>query len=398
MNLDQILEYLREQLHWPIPEDDEPDKLTFEYDADELGLKPDQAQKLANSKILQLRPLPDAPQQLFGIFLIQFNQAKLPIVLLRRILNALVIKKRKSEEPRRWNIADLLFISTFQPEETNPDILFAHFHQKPNTNETPTLRVLGWDGDDTKLKTDYVNQTLATSLQWPENPADINRWREQWTKPFQHKPGHVIRTAKELAEKLAELAKNIHNAAIDLMQYEDGEKGKLRQLHKAFRAALLHDLTEKGFADAYAQTIAYGLLAIAVTRPDKSDALSQERLHDLAPIANPFLRQMLAAFLHANGKNGKLNFDELGVQNIIDLLSSKQTDLPAVLRDFGRRKQDPALHFYEDFLRYYDPKTKFARGVFYTPKKKTNKKRYFKQCFPILRFAQIFSNLPQCIR
>ena len=176
MNINQTLDYLREQLHWPIPEDDELDKLTFEYDAAELGLKPDQAQKLADSKILQLRPLPDAPRLPFGIFLIQFNQANLPIVLLRRILNALVFKKRNTEDRIRWNLADLLFISTFQPDEKqptpqpdNPNLLFAHFHQNPDANETPTLRVLGWNGDDTKLKTDYVNQTLATRLQWPEN-------------------------------------------------------------------------------------------------------------------------------------------------------------------------------------------------------------------------------------
>lgn len=365
MNLDQTLEYLRQQLHWPIPEDDELDNLTFEYDPDELGLKPDQSQKLANSHILQLRPLPDAPNQPFGIFLIQFSQAKLPIVLLRRILNALVIKKRKSEEPRRWNLADLLFISTFQPD--NPNLLFAHFHQNPKTNETPTLHVLGWNGDDTKLKTDYIKEALKTHLQWPDNPANINHWREQWTKPFKHKPGHTIRTAKQLAEKLAELAKNIRNAATDLMQYEDETKGKLRKLHKAFQTALISDLTPKDFADTYAQTIAYGLLTIAITKPDKTDALSQDQLHDLAPIANPFLRQMLSAFLHANGNNGHLNFDELNVQNIIDLLQSKQ-NLQAILRDFGRRKQDPALHFYEDFLHFYDPKTKFQRGVFYTPK------------------------------
>ena len=374
MNVDQTLEYLRNQLHWPIPEDDELDKLTFEYDRDELGLKPNQAQKLQNSKILQLRPLPNAPT-LFGIFLIQFNQAKLPIVLLRRILNALIIKKRKSEEPRRWNLADLLFISTFQPDEKqptpqpdNPNLLFALFHQNPKTNETPTLHVLGWNGDDTKLKTDYIKEALKTHLQWPENPANINHWREQWTKPFKHKPGHTIRTAKQLAEKLAELAKNIRNAATDLMQYEDATKGKLRKLHKAFQTALIQDLTTKDFADTYAQTIAYGLLTIAITKPDKANALSQDQLHDLAPIANPFLREMLKEFLHANGNNGQLNFDELGAQNIIDLLQSKQTDLQAILRDFGRRKQDPALHFYEDFLHFYDPKTKFQRGVFYTPK------------------------------
>lgn len=238
MNINQTLEYLRNELHWPIPELS-PENLLFEYDADELGLKPDQASKLDDSKILQLRPLPDAPT-LFGIFLIQFNQAKLPIVLLRRILNALVIKKRQSEERIRWHLADLIFISTFQPDEKqptpqpdNPNILFAHFHQNPSAKETPTLSVLGWNGDDTKLKTAFVNKTLATRLQWPENPADTNHWRQQWTKPFQHKPGFVIRTAKQLAEKLAELAKNIRNAATDLMQYEDETKGKLRKLHKA---------------------------------------------------------------------------------------------------------------------------------------------------------------------
>ena len=372
MNLDQTLDYLRHQLHWPIPELS-PDNLLFEYDADELGLKPDQAQKLDNSKILQLRPLPDAPRQPFGIFLIQFSQANLPIVLLRRILNALVIKKRNTEDRLRWNLDDLLFISTFQPDEQpptpqpdTPNILFAHFHQNPSAKETPTLHVLGWNGDDTKLKTDYIKEALANHLQWPDNPADINHWRQQWTKPFQHKPGHIIRTAKQLAQKLAELAGNIRTAAIDLMQYEDETKGKLRKLHQAFQTALISDLTPKDFADTYAQTIAYGLLTIAITKPDQTAALTQDQLHDLAPIANPFLRQLLTEFLRANGNNGHLNFDELGVQNIIDLLQSKQ-NLQAILRDFGRRQQDPALHFYEDFLHYYDPKTKFQRGVFYTP-------------------------------
>ena len=377
MNINQTLDYLRHQLHWPIPELS-PEDLTFEYDADELGLKPDQAQKLADSKILQLRPLPDAPRQPFGIFLIQFSQAKLPIVLLRRILNALVIKKRKTQERHYWNPADLLFISTFQPDEQpptpqpdDPNLLFAHFHQNPKTKETPTLRVLGWNGDDTKLKTDYIKETLATRLQWPNNPADTNHWRQQWTQPFQHQPYHVIRTAKQLAQKLAELAQNVRDAILALMDGES-EQGKLRQLHKAFRAALISDLTPKDFADAYAQTIAYGLLTIAITKPDNTAALSQDQLHDLAPIANPFLRQMLTAFLHANGKSGKLNFDELGVQNIVELLQSDQTDLQAILRDFGRRRQDPALHFYEDFLRCYDPKTKFQRGVFYTPQPVVN--------------------------
>src|SRR5205814_2826084 len=46
-----------------------------------------------------------------------------------------------------------------------------------------------------------------------------------------------------------------------------------------------------------------------------------------------------------------------------------QTDMNAVLADFGRRtkQEDPVVHFYETFLAAYDPKLREARGVYYTP-------------------------------
>jgi predicted helicase len=39
------------------------------------------------------------------------------------------------------------------------------------------------------------------------------------------------------------------------------------------------------------------------------------------------------------------------------------------MADFGKRtaKEDPVVHFYEDFLREYDPKVRELRGVYYTP-------------------------------
>ncbi|MGD9984959.1 MAG: type ISP restriction/modification enzyme, partial [Porticoccaceae bacterium] len=74
-------------------------------------------------------------------------------------------------------------------------------------------------------------------------------------------------------------------------------------------------------------------------------------------------------FLKAGGRKGKLDFDELGIQEVVDLLNNPNTHLDAVLRDFGnkRRDEDPAIHFYEDFLKAYDKKLKVQRGVFYTP-------------------------------
>ena len=53
----------------------------------------------------------------------------------------------------------------------------------------------------------------------------------------------------------------------------------------------------------------------------------------------------------------------------MDLLRGDETDLPAILRDFGNRTrgEDPVIHFYEHFLAAYDKKLKVQRGVFYTP-------------------------------
>jgi hypothetical protein len=276
---------------------------------------------------------------------------------------------------------DLLFISAVGSEKSDGrEITFAHFHQ--DDGDLPTLRVLGWDGADTVLKIDYVAKTLKEKLLWPANAKDVRAWRETWAEAFKHKPGHVIRTADALAARLAELARNIRAAAQTIMAHET-EKGRLRKLHKAFQTALIHDLTEESFADTYAQTITYGLLTAAISRTDMTGgggtALVAENITDMVPVTNPFLKEMLETFLHAGGRRGSrreraggggIDFDELGIQDVVELLRSDETDLPAILRDFNNRAEgeDPVIRFYEDFLKAYDKALKIQRGVFYTPK------------------------------
>ena len=60
-----LLDWLGDELDWPI-EDYGLDDLTFEYDADDLGLREEEAEKLEGSSIRQLRPLTGG--QPFGIF------------------------------------------------------------------------------------------------------------------------------------------------------------------------------------------------------------------------------------------------------------------------------------------------------------------------------------------
>lgn len=369
-NFKGLVGYLEDELDWPL-QDYGFDELTFEYQPAELGLKDEDAVKVR--AIHQLRPLQHG--QPWGIFFVEFEKKKLPIVVLRRILSHLVVKKRASANKAKaaaWDAADLLFISAFGAEDTDQrEIAFAHFHQE--SGDLPTLRVLGWDGGDTPLKLDYVSATLKERLRWPDDPANHKAWREQWSHAFRHRLGHVIRTAEGLADTLAALARGIRDAARTMMAHES-EKGPLTKLYKAFQTALIHDLTEESFADTYAQTITYGLLTAAISRTEMSEgrhgtALIAENVADMVPITNPFLKEMLQAFLKVGGRKGGIDFDELGIQDVVELLRGEETDLPEILRDFGNRTrgEDPVVHFYEHFLSAYNKKLKIQRGVFYTP-------------------------------
>ncbi len=83
---------------------------------------------------------------------------------------------------------------------------------------------------------------------------------------------------------------------------------------------------------------------------------------------SPFLKEMLGVFLGLKSRKGKIDFDELGLADVTDLLQSPDTHMEAILRDFGNRTQreDPVIHFYELFLTAYDKAKKVQRGVFYT--------------------------------
>jgi hypothetical protein len=365
----QLLAFLREDLDWPIENVDDEDDLTFDW-SDDLGLKDDE--RVGIKAIKQLRPLESG--QPWGIFFIDFEKKRLPIVILRRVLNALVMKKRAGAnraERAAWKQHDLLFISAYGKQDER-ELTFAHFSEPSGelADSKPTLRVLGWDDEDTNLKLDHVADVLHEKLTWPQNTSDLSAWRQRWADAFELRPHQVIDTAQELAMRLAELAKRIRNRAMRVLPLES-ESGALRKLMKGFKTALIHDLTDESFADMYAQTITYGLFSASVSRtvPGAGTAVVQDNVVDMIPVTNPFLKEMLQSFLKAGGRKGKLDFDELGIQEVVDLLNDPHTHLDAVLRDFGNktRGEDPVIHFYEHFLSAYNKKLKVQRGVFYTP-------------------------------
>ena len=356
-----LLKYLRDELAWPIDSDDVED-LTFEYEPDELGIDPQTAVKI--KEIKQLRPL--ASNQPWGIFYLGFEPKQLPIVALRRILRALVIKKRDSANQSQmatWELNDLLFISAYGESEQR-QITFAHFSENSGLGDLPTLKVLGWNSDNTVLRLDDTHQTLKEKLHWPEDETNVDEWREHWSAAFKLQYRETVRTAKELSIRLADLAIVIRARANNVLAIES-KKGELRKLYNAFQEALIHDLSEDDFADMYAQTIAYGLLSARISRPA---GLVAENLADMVPVTNPFLKELLQTFLTVGGRKSRIDFDELGINEVVELL--RQANMEEVLKDFGARNpnEDPVIHFYELFLKEYDPEKRMKRGVFYTPR------------------------------
>jgi hypothetical protein len=364
--LPQLAAYLRDELDWPI-ESDDTDAITFDYSPGELGL--DEKSAVAIREIKQLRPL--AGNQPWGIFFVNFEKKRLPVVAMRRILRALVFKKRASAnkaERQAWHPHDLLFISAYG-EETDRAITFAHFVDRPDM-ALAELRVLGWDDDDTPLHADYVVQMLQEKLRWDSKvAANPKLWRDQWASAFLIRHGHVIRTSEELAEALAVLARRLRGRIRTILRMEAGD-GQIRRLQRAFQIGLIHDLDDDGFADMFAQTVTYGLFSVSVRRtfPGIGSAVTKDDVPNLI-FTSPFLKDMLGVFLGIKSYKGKIDFDELGVSDVTDLLTSPDTHMEVVLADFNNktRGEDPVIHFYEHFLSAYSKQLKIQRGVFYTP-------------------------------
>ncbi len=354
-----LVEYLREDLGWHLEAEDVED-LVFEYEPEELGL--DEAHKVKIREIKQLRPL--AANQPWGIFYLDFEPKRLPVVVLRRILRSLVPKKRASAaNPQQavWNLNDLLFISALG-ERGNRGISFAHF--KENGEGPPQLQTFSWDERETHLH--YLNLNLER-LRWPEDTDNVEAWREQWSSAFTTTHRQVIRTSKELSVELARFARHTRELVREVYGYE-AENGSLHRLHNSFRTVLIQDLDVDGFADMVAQTIAYGLFSARVTG---EEVLGLAHLEEMVPNTNPFLKELFAEFTKLGGHDKhQIDFDELGVSELVDLLNT--TDIEAILRDFGREtgggSENPVIYFYEDFLKEYDTRQKVQRGVFYTPK------------------------------
>jgi len=168
--------------------------------------------------------------------------------------------------------------------------------------------------------------------------------------------------AQQLAQRAQLLKTTVEQSLHAQLKQPPDQPLELRNLYRALQHALLPDLQPADFADLYAQTLAYGLFAARCYAPNAARFTRHDAAH-IIPDAIPFLKRLLGT-LTTHTLEPELEW-------LLDDLASllERADMPTILQDFGKRagREDPVVHFYEDFLAAYDPTLREVRGVYYTP-------------------------------
>lgn len=202
-------------------------------------------------------------------------------------------------------------------------------------------------------------------LPLPENFAQF----ENLIKDFCSTIGQTIKSSKKLAEMMAGKARLLSDVIEKALTSDEthNEDSTLKDQMHAFKQILIHDITPKGFADVYAQTIAYGMFAARYHDPTLP-SFSRQEAYELIPRSNPFLKKLF-------GYIAGLDVDDR-IKWIVDNLVSifLACNVEELLKDYGKstKMEDPIIHFYETFLSEYDPALRKARGVWYRPQPVVN--------------------------
>ena len=170
----------------------------------------------------------------------------------------------------------------------------------------------------------------------------------------------TVADPRDLARRMAAKARLLRDGIERIFAREEGE-GPLHEMLAAYREVLIAGLSPSAFADLQAQTAAYGLFAARCLHAPADGPFTRRSAVFME--TTPFLRDLF-------GRVAGPGIDPRVAWIVDDLaLLLAHADMAAILGDFGARtrREDPVVHFYEDFLAAYDPALRERRGVYYTP-------------------------------
>ena len=176
-------------------------------------------------------------------------------------------------------------------------------------------------------------------------------------------------TAQDLARTTARLCRVLRNQIRQTLETR-GSKG-LEAVAEDWRALLFPEASDAEFADAYAQTITFGLIAARAAgagltaeaeRAGRAGSAAGISVADRVAQATGVLDAevgLIPTALKVLCADSAVEPIEPAVESLLSLLAA--TD-PALLNDAG-----DWLYFYEDFLAQYDPELRKESGSYYTP-------------------------------
>jgi predicted helicase len=175
----------------------------------------------------------------------------------------------------------------------------------------------------------------------------------------------TIKTASDLAIELSKRAKLLRDLAKeqledDLQKADIQERSSIADFYEAFKE-LIKDADIDECIDAYSQTITYGLF---LSKISSNNELTRDTASAHIPSSIRIIKKI---FSNITGDNLPPNLSWI-IDEIIDILNS--ADINKILSEFvfeGKNYKDPFIHFYEDFLKEYDPEKRKHLGVYYTP-------------------------------
>lgn len=223
-----LLNFLREELGWPIPEDAEFDDLTFEWSSEELRISGSTGEKLKSGTIHQLQPF--VTGQPWGIFLVEFADQKVYASSLREILRSLVPNRKTSSSTKQWHHENLLFICFAKGQR----FTFAHF--RGDKAQRSILSKFSWTPDE-PIRT--LCEYNLPPLKFPDDPANVELWLDAWQTAFD-----VEKVTGEFFDAFEETFAKVEE---EIEGLEAGEQRNLFTLRLFNRLMFIRFIEKKGW-------------------------------------------------------------------------------------------------------------------------------------------------------
>ena len=179
----------------------------------------------------------------------------------------------------------------------------------------------------------------------------------------------TISSAEELARELSKKAKLLKDFAKEQLEEdlkaENGGQSSIYDFYEGIKE-LIKDISIEDCADAYAQTVTYGLF---LARKNCKDKLERINAASYIPKSVGIIKKI---FINISGDAFPSNISWI-IDDIVDVLNAANVEnILTKIDKRGKKDKDPIIFFYEDFLNFYEPEKRKHMGVYYTPRPVVN--------------------------